>query len=277
MEGELPHGVEERLVGEGWISYDTLQKVKLQQKTTKSSLFSLLLQGGYLTEEEVFMFFGSCCDVPFVRINDYMVDVDTFSLLDDNFCRENFVLPLFRMENNLFIAMANPLDTSLISEISRITGMDVHPLISTPHSIIKFLDERSGLSEKMLEIETLLFSPQRLKHFPLHRGTKRIQLVVPVDIKLEDKRIRLHRDNYISASVFDVSSDYAALGIATDIFVPQSTEVSIRFKKDTTSSLVCRGEVLYSRMRRAGEFFMGVRIKTNLEKVRDFLSSRLDA
>lgn len=253
--------LQERLVREHWIKPDEFLRAKDEQKKTGKSIFSCLIKLGYLNQPDVFRIFSESAGITFVNIADYSIKQEILNLISEEFYRENLIFPLFRIDQTLFVAMANPLDADLLNKLTNHTGLDVNPLLSSPCMIIEALDKHFGPQDKFFEMEDLIFKPRGLSNFPLHRESERISLIIPIEFKVDDERVALAVGSYIPAVTFDISESGLAIGIKTCIFLPSSVRLILRFSSfSSEGSIEAKGEVVYSRMRKKGEFFIGVKL-----------------
>jgi len=253
------YDLEERLVREHWITPNELIRAKEDQKKTKKSLFSSLIKLGYLTEEDVFIFFAANSNIPFIRLSDYCLKDDVLVLLPEDFCRANIVIPLFKIDHNLFVAMANPLDAELLINIADRTGLEINPLISSPYTILRTLDEHFGFKEEFFNMEKFIFKPQSLHKFPFHRESERIPLNIPLEFEVDDERINLVSSHNIPADTVDISRNGKALGIKTFLFIPPSVKLLLNFTSIQEGNIKAKAEVVYAKMKKSGEFLMGVK------------------
>ncbi|MCM8823146.1 MAG: PilZ domain-containing protein [Candidatus Omnitrophica bacterium] len=250
--------LEKKLLEEHWIGPNELIKAKEDKETIKKSIFASLLRLGYISDIELFMFFGELSSIPFVTIQDYVIDKDILRFLPEEFCRDNLVIPLFKVDSTLFIAMANPFDTEIINSIGNITGLEVNPLIASPKDILKFLDDNFGFPSNFFNIEKFIFPLSKLNNFPHHRESGRIPLNLPLEFKVIDDRVRLVSQQNIPATTFDISCNGKALGIKTFIFIPPTVQLLLNFSLNI-GVVQAKGEVAYSRMEKGGRFNMGVK------------------
>ena len=76
---------EEILVKERWVSPNELIKAREDQKKTGKSLFCSFIKLGYMSEEDVFLFFAENSSIPFVKLSNYIVDEEVLKILPEHF------------------------------------------------------------------------------------------------------------------------------------------------------------------------------------------------
>jgi hypothetical protein len=264
--------IEKKLLQEAWINYAQLTKAKEEQKNTNKSLFSTLIKMGFLTEEDVYMFFAQATGIPFVRLSDYKLDLSLVELFSEEFYRENLLFPLFKVNNTLYVCMANPLNTELINTIRMQTNSDIYPLFSYPSSIIETINKFFGPDDKYFNLEDLILAPQTLNMVPFWRESERLSLNLPLEFKPIDPKVKLISPSYISATAQDISSSGKAMGIQTFIFLPPQVRIVIRFPtKDP--GYEAKAQVVRCDMQKGGSYFLGIKF---LEVGKDLIESILE-
>lgn len=251
--------LEEKLVRDRWVSPNELIRAKQEQKKTKKSLFSSLINLDYLKEEDVFAFFAINSGIPFVKLTDYAIKDDVLALLPQDFCRRSFLIPLFKIEGTLFVAMANPLNAELLMNLEARTELNIYPLTCSPYAIFRALDKYFGFEDNFFEMEKLIFKSQELQKFPFHRESERVPLNVPIEVKIFDVRVALTFSQTISTSTTNVSLNGKGLGIKAHFFIPQGAALVLNFISSEGKELKVKGEVAHCQMKKRGEFFIGVR------------------
>ncbi len=260
--------IEEKLIKDKWISPLNLIEAQNYPQTKTKSLFCSLIKLGYLTEEDVFRFFALNSNIPFVKVSHYHLKEEVVILLDEDFCRENLVIPLFKINTSLFVAMVNPLDAQIISNINRCTRLDVYPLLASPGDIEVALNNYWGYPKNFFDMEKFLFTQKKLSNFPLYRAKKRLPLNVSVSLKIDDENVKLTSEGFFSANTFDAAEDISALGIKTSIFLPKGTKLVICFS-GTESKI--RGEVIYCRMESRDYFSVGITLLDLRQEDSDYI------
>jgi type IV pilus assembly protein PilB len=82
--------------------------------------------------------------VTFVDLKTFKADQEVVKLLPDEFMRENEVCPLFRTENKIALAMADPGNIFVIDEVRRMTGMEVEPLVCRKADLPQAWSQNTG-------------------------------------------------------------------------------------------------------------------------------------
>ncbi|MEM1061155.1 MAG: ATPase, T2SS/T4P/T4SS family [Planctomycetota bacterium] len=127
----------ERLVTAGVISPVELEAALREQQTTSGWLGEKLVELGFVDEEKLLPFLAEHIGVRSVRIRDGVVDPAAIPLLPRARAEALEAVALFRIRDELTVAMADPLDLDAVDEIERTTGLTVRAVLALRTSIAK--------------------------------------------------------------------------------------------------------------------------------------------
>src|SRR3974390_3043390 len=98
---------------------------------------------------------GRVLNVPPVNLARITIPLDVADLLPRELAHNYKVVPVSRLENKLFLAMADPLNVLAIDDVRRITKLEVAPLIPSEKAIIDKLNHvdaaKSGSMEDIIK------------------------------------------------------------------------------------------------------------------------------
>jgi len=259
--------LEKKLLEKNWITGLQFLKAKEEAQKLKKSFYAAIIKLGYLTEEDIFTFFSQETRIPLVNISEYKLNPELLRLFPEEFYRENLFVPLFKIENNLYLGMMNPLNTELIERVEKETNSTVIPLFSSPSAILKALDNFFGPKDYYVDLEDLTISSSRLS-FPFYRDSERVKVNLPVEIKPVDKNIELVTSSYIPATCVDISENAEAIGVRIFIYFPSKIRLLIKFP----SQEEIEGEVVHCTVKEKGYYLLGIKF---FEKQKEFLEKFL--
>jgi hypothetical protein len=255
--------LEQRLIQDKWVTTEQLALAAQESKRIGKSIWVTLVRLGILSEEDIAIFFAQESGIPYARISDYQISEEVIHLVDEDFCRENLILPLFKIKNVLFIACANPLDTVTIDNLMAKTGYDIEPLIAHPRSIIQAHDSYYGLQDRFFDMQNFIIKQKPTRSLPFYRTSKRIPLNLPVWISVEDEELALSYSSPIEGITKDISSGGTAIGLHVFLYIPKGTIVSVEFRtgkeSSHTSVIKAKAEIVYCRMEKGLRYFLGVK------------------
>ncbi len=139
----------ERLVAKGIITQEQLQKAIQKQKSDPRPIGEILLADGLATENQLVETLSEQLGIPFMDVEFYEVDKGVLDLFPRDFLSENLAIPLFRVQNTVTVAMADPLDIRVADRLRALSKCEVDPVFATPSGITKLLDSLFGAGDSL--------------------------------------------------------------------------------------------------------------------------------
>lgn len=265
--------LETKIVQDGWITVSQLNTAKEEAARAGRTVWAAIVKLGYLSLDDISIFFAQESNIPYVRITDYKIPPAVLCLISENFCRQNLVMPLFKIKDTLFAACSNPLDAALINNLANLCGCTVEPLFACAYSIIKALDSRYGLEDKVFEAGNFILRQQPLEGLPFFRESERLPLNIPVSISLEDASFALPFSSPIDGFSRDISRNGTAVSLEIFLFLPAGLKLSLDFKPGATlfalgKTIKVKGEIVYCRMEKGQHYFLGIKFSEITEETR---------
>jgi CheY-like chemotaxis protein len=119
------------------ISKKTLERALVRQKEGKQRLGVVLEEMGVITEEELAEALGTQFNFKTVKnFIDHSFPQELLDLLPSDFAMNKLVFPLKQKDSMLAVAITDPFDMETIEMLSRITGFQIIPVISTRREIL---------------------------------------------------------------------------------------------------------------------------------------------
>ncbi|HLS66257.1 MAG TPA: ATPase, T2SS/T4P/T4SS family [Pseudogracilibacillus sp.] len=143
------------LVDAGLITEDQLSAA-LAEKAPNEKIGDTLLREGLITEQQLIEVLEFQLGVPHININQYPIDEEVVQLVPHEIAKRFQVMPIRKDENQLFVAMADPMDYFAIEELRMATGFQIIPAIATKDSIqqtiSKYYEFQESLHEAMGDV-----------------------------------------------------------------------------------------------------------------------------
>ena len=265
--------LEKKIVQGGWITPQQLSRAQEEQVKTRKTIWAMLVKLGFLSLDDLAVFFAQESNIPYVRISDYKISLSVLRLVDENFCRQNQVIPLFKIKDTLFVACSNPLDTALLNNLANLCGCNIEPAFASGCSIMRALDELYGMEDKAFEFENFIVGQKPLEGLAFWRESERIPLNIPVSIKIADASVDLSFSAPIDGHSRDISRNGTAVALEVFLFLPKGLKISLDFKPPPALSIFGQiikvvGEVIYCRMEKGQHYFLGIRFTEITEEAR---------
>src|SRR6266850_716475 len=129
--------IADALVEDGLLSAKQVQELLEQQKKEGTRLLKLILEKAYVSEQDMTVSIGRVLNTPPINLPRINIPLDIADLLPREMAHTHKIVPISRIENKLFLAMADPLNVLAIDDVRRITRMDVTPMIASEKSILE--------------------------------------------------------------------------------------------------------------------------------------------
>ena len=125
------------LVGSGLLKPAQLDLALQEQLRTdrQKLLGEILIEQKWCSPEQVAEALAQGYGVPFARITPRLADPKVIHLLPREFIERNVVLPLFKVEGALTVAVPEPTDVFLLEEMERLSGCRVNIVAATVQDI----------------------------------------------------------------------------------------------------------------------------------------------
>ena len=129
------------LVRAGLVPYETLEQAQEIAAAQNINIGQALINSGTLTEEVLIKFLENKLHTPFVNLDDYSIDTKCLKYVNYSDAKRFRILPLFKIEETLTVAMADPLDLFAIDKIIETAACSIEPVLASESVILKKIDE----------------------------------------------------------------------------------------------------------------------------------------
>ena len=140
------------LVRDGIVEYETLEKAEELANVQRINIGQALINSGILAEDTLLKFLESKLHIPYVNLEDYTPDPKCFKYVSFPDARRYKIIPLFKIEDVLTVAMSDPLDLFAIDKIIEGAECSIEPVISSESSIVKKIDEYYKVADTVDDI-----------------------------------------------------------------------------------------------------------------------------
>ncbi|MCX5776933.1 MAG: type IV-A pilus assembly ATPase PilB [Candidatus Firestonebacteria bacterium] len=124
------------LVDEGIITDAQLQEALKEAKAQNIRLEQAIIKLGYISDEVLMAFMGTQMGIPTVILSEQgEIDPNVVKLIPENVCQRQILVAIAKKENNLTVAMSDPLNVSAIDDIRLMTGFEVTPVLASESEI----------------------------------------------------------------------------------------------------------------------------------------------
>ena len=145
--------IADALVEDGLLSAAQVQELLEQQKKEGARLVKLIVDKAYVSEQDLAVSMGRVLNVLPINISRVNILPEVAELLPHDTAHNHKVVPVSRLENKLFLAMADPLNVLALDDVKRLTKLEITPLIASEKAIIDKLNAlEAGKSGSMEDI-----------------------------------------------------------------------------------------------------------------------------
>ncbi len=142
----------DRLVREGLVRAEEMVRARTAQARTGESLGTVLVKMGLVAEDKLLAFLAERLNLPHVNLKDYLIDPEIIRLVPEKVARQHRILPLFKIENVLTVAMADPLDVMALDSVRRHAKCEVEAVVSSDAAIQEALVQYYGTSQSLADL-----------------------------------------------------------------------------------------------------------------------------
>lgn len=140
------------------ISERQLEEALQEQKRSGHKLGRVLVQLGYIGEEDLLQFLADQLKIPFIDLKHYQFRPDTVRLLPETYARRYRAIVLSESDDRLLVGMADPTDIFAYDELGRLLKRPLKmalvresDLLSTIDIVYRRTEEISSLAEELGE------------------------------------------------------------------------------------------------------------------------------
>ena len=127
--------IADALVEDGLLGANQVEELLEQQKKGGARLVKLIVEKAYVSEQDLAVCMGRVLNVTPINLARANVPPDLVELFPRETMHTHRVVPISRLENRLFLAMADPLNVLALDDVKRITKLEITPLIAPEKSI----------------------------------------------------------------------------------------------------------------------------------------------
>jgi type IV pilus assembly protein PilB len=147
--------IADALVEDGLLTVPQVEQLLDQQKKEGTRLLKLIIEKACVSEQDMAVSMGRVLNTPPINLARLAIPLEVADLVPREMAHNHKVVPVARLENKLFLAMADPLNVLAIDDVRRITRLDVAPLIASEKAILDKLNHidasKSGSMEDIIQ------------------------------------------------------------------------------------------------------------------------------
>ena len=127
------------LVQDGHLSQEQLDAALLRQKSAHKKLGEMLVSERLIDEEVVLLSLSKRLGLPAVRLRPGLIDPLVVNAIPKEIAEKHTIVPMFRVDGDLTLAMAEPQALLVIDDLERSTGLHIQPVIALAENINEYI------------------------------------------------------------------------------------------------------------------------------------------
>jgi type IV pilus assembly protein PilB len=149
--------IADALVEDGLLSASQIEELLERQRKEGARLVKLLVDKDrqYVSPDDLAVSMGRVLNVSPINLSKINILPEVAELVPRDAAHSHKVVPVSRLDNKLFLAMADPLNVLAIDDVRRITKMEIAPLIASEKAIMDKLNSfdsaKSGSMEDIIQ------------------------------------------------------------------------------------------------------------------------------
>jgi type IV pilus assembly protein PilB len=151
----LGERIADALVEDGLLSSAQVEELLEKQKKEGTRFIKLVVEKAYVTETDLVVSMGRVLNTPPVNVMRLSIPTDVAELVPKDMASNYKVLPVSRLGNRLYLAMADPLNVLAVDDVKRTTKLEVFTLIAAEKAIVDKLanldSSRSATMEDIIQ------------------------------------------------------------------------------------------------------------------------------
>jgi type IV pilus assembly protein PilB len=135
----------------GLISLEDIQKAKIMGEAENVGLLEELIKMGRVTEMVVSKSLANQFGIDWIDLGEYRVPDDVIALVPRHIARRYKIVPVYKHDNTLTVALSDPLDVDTVDSLRYILKTNVEPIVALKSEIENSLQRYYGGAEDSVE------------------------------------------------------------------------------------------------------------------------------
>jgi len=149
----LGERIADALVEDSLLTTAQVEELMEKQKKDGTRFIKLVVEKAYVTEIDLVVSMGRVLNTPPVNVTRAGIAPDVAELVPRDIATNYKIIPISRLGNRLFLAMADPLNVLAVDDVKRLTKLEVSPMIASEKAILdKIANWEGSRSASMEEI-----------------------------------------------------------------------------------------------------------------------------
>ena len=143
--------IADALIEDGLLTTQQVEELLEQQKREGTRFIKLVIEKSHVSEQDLTVSMGRVLNVPPINLSRISIVPEVADLLPREIAQNHKVIPVSRLENKLFLAMADPLNVLAVDDVKRITKLEVSTMIASEKAITDKLNNHDAAKGGRME------------------------------------------------------------------------------------------------------------------------------
>jgi general secretion pathway protein E/type IV pilus assembly protein PilB len=135
----------------GLVSHEDILKAKEKSKAEEMGLVDALIAMGRLSHMDVSKALASQFGMDTINLSEYRVPDDVLALVPKHVARRYKIIPVYKHDNTLTIAISDPLDVDTVDSLRYLLRMNVEPVVAAKNDIESSITRYYGSADDTVE------------------------------------------------------------------------------------------------------------------------------
>jgi type IV pilus assembly protein PilB len=144
--------IADALVEDGLLAAHQVAELLEKQKKEGIRLLKLIVEKAYVTEQDLVVSMGRVLNTPPINLARTGIPSEVSDLIPRDVCLNHKILPVSRVGQKLFVAMADPLNVLALDDVKRITKLDIAALIAPERAIVDKINNLNAATHSMEDV-----------------------------------------------------------------------------------------------------------------------------
>ena len=135
----------------GLVSHEDILKAKEKSKAEEMGLVDALIAMGRISHMDVSKALASQFGMDTINLSEYRVPDDVLALVPKHVARRYKIIPVYKHDNTLTIAISDPLDVDTVDSLRYLLRMNVEPVVAAKNDIESSITRYYGSADDTVE------------------------------------------------------------------------------------------------------------------------------
>lgn len=140
------------LLEQGLITEDQLRESVSLQRQTGGNLASILVDKGYLNEEDLVITLSEQLGIPHIRVAHYNIPKEVLDEVPETLARQYQMLPVSITGDVLTLAMSDPLNIMALDDLRMLTSYEIEPVVAVQSELMETIEKHYGVGKQSAEL-----------------------------------------------------------------------------------------------------------------------------